>query len=510
VVNQGEIIEQVAGGVTPIFKDIHFKLEPEWVAVVLLALVYDGQISLSLTGDDRLIDAGNIDRAATQAMDTLADFRFYRRPRSLPLPVWTQIFDAFGLQSALLRSEQDKDREQAVAMLRQHVLTELNQVVEWLSKVQAGLSLWNTSLFTDRFAFTANTAGQVLDADLPTETLSQTALLPYLRKTKDFLEQLSRFDKPGKLRNLTLTTSDAETALADRRVALRARDVLEVVTQLQPLTSYLSEAGAVLPEDHTWLAKAQSARDALLDEARRMAKGEGAVDVLAWRRRLDNLRQEYVQAYTELHTRYVLGPSDDDRRARMLRGPKVEQLKALASVDILSRQELDRLAKLVSDIPTCRNFHADLLVDRPTCPQCNFRPPRTAGPTAAVALDALAGRLDTLLNQWHAALRQNLQSETARSSLAAMTATERQPIDTYLTSAAPADAVLPQGLVKAANQALRGLKTLPVSAERLVEALLVGGMPCTADELEQRLQSFLRRAMSGHDRGNTRLTIEQE
>lgn len=118
VVNYGEVIEQVASGLTPIFKDLKFHLEPEWVAVVLLALVYDGQIMLSLGGDDKLLDAGNIERAATLAIETLADFRFYRRPKSLPLPVWTQIFDAFELNPALLRSELDRDRDDAVKQLR--------------------------------------------------------------------------------------------------------------------------------------------------------------------------------------------------------------------------------------------------------------------------------------------------------------------------------------------------------------------------------------------------------
>ena len=50
VVNRGEVIEQVAGGLQPIEKDLRFGLEPEWVAVLLVGLVYAGEIALSLDG----------------------------------------------------------------------------------------------------------------------------------------------------------------------------------------------------------------------------------------------------------------------------------------------------------------------------------------------------------------------------------------------------------------------------------------------------------------------------
>ncbi len=454
VVNQGEIIAQVAGGLQPIFKDTRFGLEPEWVVVVLLALVYDGQISLSLSGDTKLIDAGTLERVATVAIETLVDFRFYRRPKSLPLPVWTMIFDAFGLPSALLRSNQDRDREQAVVALWEQVQQELRQVVEWQSRVQAGLTLWNQPLFTARFTYQVQ-GGQVVSTDLPDVTLNQTALLPYLRKTKEFLELLARFDKPGKLHNLTLTTDETEQALADRQVARRTRVVLELIGQLQPLTGYLSEAGAIMPEDYpqadqSWTRRAGAARDELLRDMRLLARGEGSVDLLAWRQRLEELRRDYIQGYSDLHSAHVLGPTDDDRRARLLRDPRAEQVKALRHIDILNGHELDRWNQAIIDMPACREFHAGLLEDSPTC-RCGFRPQHAAGPTALRRLERLSDQLDLLQSQWHAALRQNLQSETARQSVAAMTATERRPIEEYLALPDPTTTPLPTGLVKAAN-----------------------------------------------------------
>ncbi len=510
VVNQGELVEQVAGGLQPVFKEIHFKLEPEWVVIVLLALVYDGQVTLNLGGNETL-DAGNIERAALKTMDELTDFRFYKRPKQVPLSVWTQIFDAFGLQSGLVRDE--ATREDAVRRLQEHVQDELRRVVEWQSKVQGGLTLWNQPLFTDRFQFNVGNDGLVTSTDKSLNrqsVLSQTDLLPYLRKTKEFLEGLSRYNTPGKLRNFSTNTSEAEEELSYRRRALHVKDLLDVIDQLQPLTAYLSEAAAVLPEAHEWVGRAADARLELLSQVRSMAKGEGNVDLLSWRKRLEELRRSYIEIYADLHHKYVLGPKDEERKGRLLRDPQVDQLKALSMVDILNALELKRWSDAVISLPACREFHPGLLEGSPTCPSCRFRPAQIdVQVTAAKRLDLLEDQLDEILCGWHTALRQNLQSDTAQQSISAMTAAERAVITDYLSQG---DQVkeLPKGFVDAVNQALRGLQTVTLRAGDLLAALQKGGMPCTIEQLAERYTAYLREAMSGHDPRNTRLTIEQD
>ena len=234
VVNRGEVIEQVAGGLQPIEKDKRFHLEPEWVAVILVALVQDGQITLNLDGTE-MLDAGNVERAAITNVQTLADFRFYRRPKAVPEAIWVRIFEALDLPPGLIRDEGERDK--AVTQLQARVRDELSQVVGWQGQVQGGLSLWNRPLMTDRFTIVVaagNVEGTVTVGD--EVSLSQTDVLPYLRKTKEFLEILSRFDAKGKLQNLALSQSDAQLYLGDRERAQRIGHTLDIVAQLQPLT----------------------------------------------------------------------------------------------------------------------------------------------------------------------------------------------------------------------------------------------------------------------------------
>ena len=94
--------------------------------------------------------------------------------------------------------------------------------------------------------------GTVVGSDAPDFALSVTDLLPGLRGYKQFLEELNKYTTVGKLRNLRYTPGQIQESLEYRRTVQRARQLLEVINQLQPYTTYLAEAQANLPDDHAW------------------------------------------------------------------------------------------------------------------------------------------------------------------------------------------------------------------------------------------------------------------
>ena len=182
VVNHGEILTLEANGPVPVFKDGHFKLEPEWVALILLALVYSGDITLTIGRET--LDAGNIERAALLGLDALTDFRFYRRPQELPVAQWRLIFEALGLPPGLVVDA--STHEDAVRQLQERVSVELNSTAELVSTVQGEINILGTPLFTDRHAIYVASDGFVAGVERPTVPLSSLDLLPALRQTKKF------------------------------------------------------------------------------------------------------------------------------------------------------------------------------------------------------------------------------------------------------------------------------------------------------------------------------------
>lgn len=508
VVNHGEVLVQVTSGTVPVLKDPRFHLEPEWIAVVLLALVYDGEITLNL-GNETL-DAGTIERAALLGMDRLTDFRFYRRPQELPLHLWRQIFEALDLPPGLVQDE--STRGEAALRLQERVAAEVGQVAATVNRVQSGVTLWGVPLFTDNRAFVAQPGGFVSAVDGEGPSLTSTEVLPHLRRAKEFLDKLASFNSPGKMRNLPLTSDDLKKALASRGVARHVIDVLRALDAIQPLSEYLGQALVLLPSTHPWLAQAVSTREELLADARRAIKDEKTpFDVAAWRTRLTELRRTYVDAYVTLHRQYVLGPEEDDRRARLTHDARHERLATLAKVDTLNAPELARWDAAVKGMLVCRNFHAELLEATPECPHCHFRPAQAHGGQASAdsRLRQLDQQLDLMVQQWDVALRNNLKSETAQASRRNMTVAERRPLDAYLATA-DVETPLPPDLVASANQALHGLRMLQLEAAELMGALAQGGFPCTEADLRQRFDAFLRQRMQGYDARNTRISIGHE
>jgi hypothetical protein len=352
-------------------------------------------------------------------------------------------------------------------------------------------------------------SGTVVSTDLPSITLSVTELLPSLRGYKQFLEALSRFNTVGKLRNLRLTISEVTDALNDQAVVRRAGQLLELVGRIQPLTTYLAEAQANLLDDHPWSERAAAARQALLDDVRRLGKGEEARDASALARELETLKAEYVTVYAESHRRLVLGPQADDRRQRLYNDPRLAALNLLSAIDLLSSPELEAWKQALSALPTCREFHEGAIADTPTCPSCHLRPAqhRHVGQADQI-LDQLNTRLDDLLTRWRQALQANLTSGTAQHSREAMAPAERKPIEQFLDQDED-DPHIPDGFVASAVQALRGIEALTLPVDDLLEALKEGGLPCTVEELQRRFAHFVSQNMRGHDAHNTRLTLDR-
>jgi len=376
-------------------------------------------------------------------------------------------------------------------------------------------------------------AGTVVGADLPAVSLSATELLPSLRGYKQFLEELSRFNTVGKLRNLRLTASQVTDAFGDRQVVQRAEQLLGLVGRLQPLTAYLAEAQANLPPDHPWSERAAAARQALLDDVRRFGRGEQrreesvaehrreqpaehrreqpvlGAPFAAPLRELEALKAEYVAAYAALHRQLVLGPQADDRRQRLYSDPRLAALNALAEVELLPRAELEAWKDAITGIQPCREFHEGAIADTPTCPFCHLRPAQHRYVGGAEQLLAqLDARLDGLLARWRQALRANLTSETAHHSLQAMAPAERRPVEQFLDQRDD-DPHVPEGFVEAATRALRGIEAVTLPVDELLEALREGGLPCAVEELQRRFAEFVSRHMRGHDARNTRLTLSQ-
>ena len=372
--------------------------------------------------------------------------------RGVPIARWSMIFEGLGLQAALIRDE--NTRRTGLNQLQARVQADLETVTTLLATAEGSLTIWGASLYTDSIQFVAR-AGQVeTHTELAGVRLGRSDVVPYLRAAKQFLEALARYNTPGKLQNLTLTEVQISEGLAAYKKSQRIDELVKLIHQFQPLTAYLEAAASNLSDDDLWMPGAAQARQELLDELRTFAQNAAPFPTPAFRQRLERLKRDYVERYTDLHHAYVLSQSTDAERKRMLDSKQFKQARQLVRIDLFSgSSELGGWSQVLTAIPVCPNYHPGLIENTPTCPTCLFR--------------------------------------------AATAGTQ------------PAQATLPTGFVESVNQALRWLRGVTIHAAEIVTALKSPTIPCTVDDLERRFTAYVQALLAqGNDRSSTRLMIE--
>lgn len=238
VVNRSELIQDVWG--VEYFEPHTYRLEPEWVVVLLASLVYAGEIVLSIPGSK--FDANGLAQLAGTSLAELVQFKHIERPKEWNIAALKALFELFELAPGMAQIV-TMGNEEPVQELQKAVDRNLNRLLLAQQHIQAGLTFWGGSVLTED----------------EIHHLRST-----LETTKDFLESLQGYTTPGRLKNLRYEVDD----IAAHQNGLKALGEIEnfkkLVAILEPIASYLSTAEAVLPDDHVLIGQMQSLRGEML------------------------------------------------------------------------------------------------------------------------------------------------------------------------------------------------------------------------------------------------------
>jgi hypothetical protein len=479
VLNRSELI----GGEIEAEADRHFGLEPEWVAVVLLGLVYTGEITLALPG--RKIDAGNLEETIKIGIADLANWKFIGRPKGLPLAALTELFQLLELPTGLIKDASQHDS--AIEQLQKRVADELDQLVLARQKAQGGLPVWEANLL---------------------EGQAKADLLRRLDEHKSFLESLQTYNTPGKLRNFRYSAAEVKAQAAGRALVGDLEAAAEVVAAIQPLTAYLGVAIAVLPADHEWPQGVKTLQTEQLAQLREPRNWRQPTLRASLSGALENLKSEYIQVYLNLHRHARLNAAEDDRKKRLMGDPRHKQLTGLAAIDFLPVADLKEWESNLADLHPCYAIGASDLKEHPLCPNCGYRPvEEPAGKPAQAILDEQEDRLGQLHTGWTNALLTNLRQEATQANVALMTPDQRNLIQAFLDAGALPEKV-GYDFVQTVKEALTGLERVAVPPEDILMALTEGGMPCTVQELLSRFRNFVEERTGGKDPNKVRIVVE--
>ena len=483
VVNRSELIQDDKG-VEYFGADKGYRLEPEWAVVVLAALVYAGEVVLSIPG--KKFDATGLPQLAGTGIDELAQFKHIERPKDWNLPALKALFELLGLTPGMAQLV-TQGKDEPVQELQKAVTNAVERLVLVQQNLQTGLFFWGRSLLTEEEV-------QKLRAKLD--------------GTKTFLESLQAYTTTGKLKNFRYDVSEVTAHRDGLNSLAEIKSLEELVVDLGSTASYLSSAEAVLPTGHEWIAKMKVARDEVLAQIGDPAKRSAAAFRQQTQRRLGDLKKAYLLAYLAMHAKARLGVSENKKKAALTKDHRQEILKRLVTIDLMPRQQLIAFQEKVNTIQSCFALTEQELEASPVCWHCNFKPGAEA-PTAPAAtmLDALDGELDKLFENWTQTLLANLEDPTTKGNLSLLKPEPRKLVDGFIKKRTLPDD-LDQDFIHALQEVLSGLTKVSVKIADLRDALLAGGSPATPAEMRKRFEEYLDQLTKGKEPGKVRIVLE--
>ena len=482
VVNRSELIQEVLG--VEYLAAQTLRLEPEWAAILLAALVYTGDLVLAVPGQK--FDATGLPALAATPLDELIHFKHVERPKEWNLPALKALFELLELAPGKANLV-TQGRDDPVQDLQQAVAKSVERLVMAQQSLQNGLPFWGKSLIEEEGA---KSLGAGLD------------------RTKSFLESLQAYTSRGKLKNFHHDVQEVSGHKAGLQSLAEVEALQGLVTELGPTAAFLTGAEAVLPTTNEWVGQMRKVREDVLLQVANLAQRSTSLFRQQLLRRLTDLKKAYVDAYSDLHMKARLGVNEDKRKTALMRDERLVRLQKLSTIDLMPVQHLTDFQNRLAGLKSCFALTKEELEASSVCPHCQFRPAVEAptGPAAKV-LAQLDDELDGLLAAWTQTLLANLEDPTTRENLSLLKPEPKKQVDSFMKKGELPD-TLEQDFIQALQEVLSGLVKVVVKAEDLRAALLTGGSPASPAEMNKRFERYLDDLTKGKEPSKVRVVLE--
>jgi hypothetical protein len=459
------------------------RLEPEWMVVVISALVYSGDVIMTIPG--KKIDATSLSFFVSSPLDVLIAFKHLERPKDWNIAAIKALYSLVNLAPGLaLMITQGKD--EAIQSLQQSVNNMVNRIVMIKQHLLENQLFWGNEVFTNQYIEdTANS----------------------LNNTKMFLESLQPYNKPAKLKNLRYSTDEIQSHCN----SVKQLEQLEMKTQsmktLLPITTWLSNAENALSKDHPWVSEIANVRNQIISQ---FNENETKItDELPHTiSTLKNLQNEYMDIYIHLHTKARLGVNEDKRKADLINDDRMKTLIKLAGINLMPIQQLKNLQDKLASKQSCFALTIDQLQQSPICPHCGYRPSiENKNNTASVSLDELDMELDDMIDSWADIVLKNLQDPVTQENIKLLHEDNAIRIEAFIqakTLPVPIDSEL----IHAIKEVLSGLVKVSINSHELFAAITKHGRTLTKDELKVRFDAFVNEKTRGINQENVRIVLE--
>ncbi|WP_080806571.1 DUF6079 family protein [Desulfamplus magnetovallimortis] len=482
VINRNEIIQDDHG--LEYMNPGGSRLEPEWITVLIAALVYSGDIVLSIPG--KKFDATGLAQLAATGMDELIRFKHLEQPKEWNIPALKAMFELLGMTPGMAQLV-TQGNDEPIQNLQQSVGKIVKRIVMTQQTLREGLSFWGLNLLGG------------------TDLANQASGLD---GAKTFFESLQAYTSPGKLKNFRYSMDEVKA----HEKAVKALDDLDALREFvmdhSPTASWLSTAEGVLPPEHDWVDRMKTTRQDVLEMLKQADLTELASQSQNVGAKLQQLKKDYIVVYIGLHTKARLGVNDDKRKAALMGDHRLQTLLKLAGIDLMPRQQLTDYQNRLAGLKSCFALTEQNLETTPACPHCGFRPSlETGSAQGSQMIEQMDNDLDAMVGNWTSTLLGNLEDPITQANMDLLKVDDREPLEAFIKSR-ELPVPLDTNFVHALKEVLSGLVKVSVKAQELQKALQIESGPATPAEIKKRFDDFIDQLTKGKDPAKVRIVLE--
>jgi hypothetical protein len=482
VLNREELIDKVNG--IDYLDPTGFRLEPEWVVVVLAAMVYSGDIVLTVVGDK--FDATKLQYLGATELATLVDFKHIEFPKDWNIQSLKALFELVGLSPGLAQNI-TQGNDDPVRVLQDTIGKLISRIVFTINHLSGGLIFW----------------GLDLKESLQLENAQQ-----YLSKAKEFLESLVAFNTAAKLKNFNVPVAHIEAQSYSLGLVKTINAAQDFINNLNPFINWLCTAEKLLPSEHPWQNEFAHGKDSVLTQVKELKANEikEATGKISYE--LQKLKKSYIEHYVKLHGKLRLNRQEDKKKAELSNDLRIHSLLKLGEIDIMPKQQINEVLDKLAALKTCFNLTENNLQTDPICPHCKFNPAVESGVSSAShILTQIDQMLDITLGNWTEMLLQNLQGEHARESISLLSDEDKAILDEFINTKKLPDRV-DDNFVKILKEVLAGLIKITINMDEIRRVISKAGGSITPADFKRVLDQYIDSLTQGKNPQLVRIVLE--
>ena len=482
VLNREELIAKVNG--LDYLDPSGFRLEPDWVTVVLAAMVYSGDIVLSVIGDK--FDATKIQYLCATDLATLIDFKHIELPKDWNLQSIKALFELVGLSPGLAQSI-TQGSDDPVRALQDAISKLISRIVITMNHLRDGLIFWGVDLAVP------------LNLDIAQPTIT---------KTKEFFESLTAFNSAAKLKNFNIPVADIEIHRSSLDLVKTINSARDFIINLNPLINWLSTAENLLPTEHPWQTGFGKIKEDVLKQVHDIKADEIKALTGKISYELQKLKKDYIDLYVKLHSKHRLNKQDDRKKAELSNDLRIRNLLKLGEIDIMPKQQVNDILDKLASLKTCFNLTEQNLQADPICPHCRFNPAVESGTSSAShILSQIDQMLDTTIASWTEMLIQNLKDEHTQESISLLSEKDKALLEEFFRSKELPDKV-DDNFVRILKEVLAGLTKVTINLDEIRRVISKAGGSITPAELKRVLDNYIDSLTLGKNPQRVRIVLE--